>query len=98
MKYQELQGNLITLALAGKFDVIAHGCNCFCIQKAGIAAQMVNTFGTHEPELFGLEDDDFKSDINKLGQINFRGFFVNENSVTWDGDDTHEIIVVNAYT
>jgi hypothetical protein len=27
MKYQEIQGDLIELALAGSFSVIAHGCN-----------------------------------------------------------------------
>lgn len=28
MKYQEIDGDLIQLALEGNFDVIAHGCNC----------------------------------------------------------------------
>ena len=30
MEYQEIEGDLIKLAQEGKFDVIAHGCNCFC--------------------------------------------------------------------
>ena len=28
MRYEEIQGDLIKLALEGNFDVIAHGCNC----------------------------------------------------------------------
>ena len=30
MIYQEIEGDFIQLALQGKFDVIAHGCNCQC--------------------------------------------------------------------
>lgn len=44
-RYQEIEGDLIKLALLGQFDVIAHGCNCFCRMKRGIAPQMVAAFG-----------------------------------------------------
>jgi len=27
---KEITGNLITLAKEGHFDMIVHGCNCFC--------------------------------------------------------------------
>lgn len=33
-------GNLVGLAEQGKFDVIIHGCNCFCTMGAGIALQL----------------------------------------------------------
>ena len=33
----EVEGNLIDLALEGRFDLIAHGCNCHKIMGAGIA-------------------------------------------------------------
>jgi len=36
MKYA--QGNLIDLALAGEFDLIAHGANCFCTMGEGLAS------------------------------------------------------------
>lgn len=49
-KYKD--GDLISLALSGEFDVIAHGCNCFCNMGAGIAVSMRNTFGA---DLFPLE-------------------------------------------
>lgn len=42
--YKEIKGDLIKLALEGEFDVIAHGCNCFCTMGAGIAVAMKNTF------------------------------------------------------
>ena len=30
-----IQGNLIHSAQAGEFDLIVHGCNCFCTMGAG---------------------------------------------------------------
>lgn len=37
-------GNLIELAKAGEFDVIVHGCNCFCTMGAGIARHIREQF------------------------------------------------------
>jgi len=42
--YTEIQGNLITLAQEGQFDLIAHGCNCQANMGAGIAAQIATHF------------------------------------------------------
>ena len=42
--YKEVKGDLIKLTLEGEFDVIAHGCNCFCTMGSGIAVAMKNTF------------------------------------------------------
>ncbi len=36
---KEITGNLITLGLAGDFEVIIHGCNCFNTMGSGVAAQ-----------------------------------------------------------
>lgn len=66
--YQEIEGDLINLALGGKFDVIAHGCNCFCTMGSGIAFQMSKVFGCDN---FFMENKKFKGDINKLGQIEY---------------------------
>lgn len=87
MKYQEIEGDLIELALAGSFDVIAHGCNCYNIQGKGIALQMKRVFST---DLYEKEDPQYLRDINKLGQIQyvFRKTYVNGKLVA----------VVNAYT
>jgi len=66
--YNEVTGNLIKLAEAGEFDVIAHGCNCFCQMGAGIAPQMAKAFGVDD---FKLEGDEYKRDFNKLGNIDY---------------------------
>jgi O-acetyl-ADP-ribose deacetylase (regulator of RNase III) len=83
--YQEIYGDLIELAKQGKFDVIAHGCNCFCTMGAGIAVPMKLAFGCDK---FDLEltkelryDEDSgeeyevatnnKGNINKLGCIDY---------------------------
>ena len=83
-----IQGDLIQLALQGEFDVIAHGCNCFCRQASGIAKQMVRHFHTNMPHLFDLESKEYIGDINKLGQIQFAQGDVwaglNGNSSIWD--------------
>jgi O-acetyl-ADP-ribose deacetylase (regulator of RNase III) len=97
LKY--IDGNLITLALEGKFDVIAHGCNCFCQMKSGIAPQMASTFGCND---FNLEQKWFAGDINKLGQIDYRELFIYDGEVRYYPDylatKTSKLIVINAYT
>lgn len=86
MIYQEIEGNLITLAKEGKFDVIAHGCNCYCNMGAGIAPQMANAFGCDK---FTMERDEYKGDVNKLGTIDYEHFPL----LRGNG-----LMVVNAYT
>lgn len=99
LKY--VDGNLITLALEGKFDVIAHGCNCFCRMGAGIAPQMAKVFGCDK---FDLEAKYLAGDINKLGQIDYREVFIYENSLVFHypefsrEDPPNELFVINAYT
>lgn len=96
------KGNLITLALQGEFDVIAHGCNCFCVMGAGIAPQMAKAFGC---DTFNFEQSKYMGWINKLGNIDFEGI----NLSTGDHirglsrlDDVFskgaDLIVVNCYT
>lgn len=69
MKYSEITGDLIECAQTGMFDVIAHGCNCFCVMGSGIAPQMAEAFGCDK---FPLEHSKYRGDINKLGQIDFK--------------------------
>jgi len=64
-----IKGDLIKLALEGKFDVIGHGVNCFCAMKSGIAPQMDKAFNCGKEEYFSLEIPKTAGDINKLGQI-----------------------------
>jgi len=101
MKYLETTGDLITLTLEEKFDVISHGCNCMSQMGAGIAVPMKNTFGCDK---FPMEEQD--SYIEKLGNIDYEGF-------TFTGDpnspirksrpndyyvDDVPLYVVNSYT
>lgn len=44
MKWNEIKGNLITLAKAGNFDLISHGCNCQKNWGAGIALSLKKSF------------------------------------------------------
>mgnify|MGYP003335247766 CR=1 FL=1 len=82
MEYNEIKGDLITLANNNMFDIIVHGCNCFCKMARGLAPQMAEAFGCN---LFELENEKYKGDINKLGQIDYHTNMFN-------------FTVVNAYT
>lgn len=86
MQFKFKDGNLISLAQAGEFDVIAHGVNCFCKQKSGLAPQMVKAFGTDK---FRGESYLRKGDIHKLGNIDYEYFYL---------DNNKRLAVVNAYT
>ena len=79
-----LEGDLITLALDGVFDVIVHGCNCFCTMGAGIAHAIQLQF----PEAYAADLMTIKGDRNKLGY--FSSATVRENG--------HDITIVNGYT
>lgn len=83
--YYEIEGDLIRLAKQGTFDVITHGCNCFCQMGAGIAPQMADAFGCDEFQMeiksytdYTEDGLDFKvktgnkGDINKLGTIDYQ--------------------------
>lgn len=93
--YTEIDGDLIALAKEGKFDVIAHGCNCHCTMGAGIAPLMAEAFGCDE---FIMEQDEFSGDINKLGTIDYEDVYLKDGIMTSEQDDTHTLTVVNAYT
>lgn len=69
---ETIKGDLIQLALAGKFDVIAHGCNCFCKQTSGIAKEMVANFQTDK--FYKETTSIYEGDHNKLGTIDVGGF------------------------
>lgn len=79
-----LHGDLLQLALDGRFDVIVHGCNCWCTMGAGIAAQIKARF----PEAYAADLRTTKGDRDKLGSI----------SSALIVRDTTRFHVVNAYT
>jgi O-acetyl-ADP-ribose deacetylase (regulator of RNase III) len=99
--YNEVEGNLLTQAEEGKFDVIIQGNNCMNVQGAGLAPQFVKAFGTDK---FKMEHSEYKGDINKLGTIDFQKKYFeqrDENIYKWTSYPMWEVsyvFVVNCYT
>ena len=79
-----IKGDLITLALKGKFDLIIHGCNCFCTMGAGIA----KLIRQHFPEAYEADLKTEPGDIAKLGKITSAKVLT----------DFGELIIINGYT
>ena len=79
-----LSGDLLQLALEGRFDVIIHGCNCHCQMGKGIALSIKRQF----PEAYAADCRTPKGDISKLGTISFA-------EIDRNG---HAFHVVNGYT
>lgn len=77
-------GDLIQLAMEGQFDVIIHGCNCFCTMGAGIARQIKDAFP--QAEIADLKTP--RGDKNKLGTY----------SSALISHKGHHFSVINAYT
>jgi len=81
---KETQGDLLDLARKGMFDVIVHGCNCFCTMGGGIALAIRNNF----PEALAADRATKKGDQTKLGTVSHATIV----------DSGHSITIVNAYT
>lgn len=58
-----IKGDLVKLALEGQFDVIVHGCNCFCTMGSGIARQIRETW----PMAYEEDMKTVKGNCDKLG-------------------------------
>jgi O-acetyl-ADP-ribose deacetylase (regulator of RNase III) len=94
--YNEVDGDLIKLAQRAHFDVIAHGCNCFCQMGAGIAPQMAKAFSCNDPEKYPGESTDFpdrRGDMTKLGNIESYSWYV-----FGEDGERRRLEVINAYT
>jgi O-acetyl-ADP-ribose deacetylase (regulator of RNase III) len=84
LKY--VKGNLIDMAFAGEFDIIAHGCNCFNTWGAGIAKEMK----VKCPSAYKEDMKTKKGDKSKLGSFTI-------GVVNGDISD-HVFLVCNFYT
>jgi len=82
---KEIKGDLLKLAKAGEFDMIIHGCNCFCKMGSGIAKQIKEQF----PKAYEVDQETKEGDINKLGTYTLA-------QVTPYGHPM--LFIVNAYT
>ena len=79
-----MRGDLIALAESGRFDVIVHGCNCFCTMGAGIARGIKSAF----PDAFEADCATPSGWRDKLGTC----------SVSLCQTAHGQLWVVNAYT
>jgi O-acetyl-ADP-ribose deacetylase (regulator of RNase III) len=79
-----IKGDLIHLAKEGHFDVIIHGCNCFCTMGAGIARQI----RTHFPQAWEADLATASGDRSKLGSY----------SKACVNTPSGPLYVINAYT
>jgi O-acetyl-ADP-ribose deacetylase (regulator of RNase III) len=77
-------GDLIQLAKEGRFDVIIHGCNCFCTTGAGIAKGIKSAF----PAAYEADRQTSPGDRSKLGTYS-EAEIEQENGA---------LVVINAYT
>ena len=68
-----------------EFDVILHGCNCFCVMGAGIALGVKNKF----PEVYKADKATLTGDIDKLGKHSF---------VTVKNNKGDDLTVFNCYS
>lgn len=77
-----VKGNLINLALSGKYQAIAHGCNCYNTMGAGIAPQIAQAWvGAYEADQATVSGS-----VDKLGKY------------TMYHDTELDVIVFNLYT
>lgn len=84
---KEIKGDLIQLALAGEFQNITHGANCFCTMGSGIAPQIKSAF----PGAYSVDCLTKKGDYNKLGNYTFANCII--------GNDLNKTVrVINSYT
>lgn len=82
---QHVVGDIIELALQGKFDVIVHGCNCQNAMGRGLAKQIRRVF----PEAYDEDQLTVPGSRAKLGQVSVA-------DVRRSGG--LQLYVVNAYT
>lgn len=98
MKY--VKGNLIDLAEQGEFDIIIHGCNCFCTMGRGIAKEIRSRY----PEAYEVDSKTTPGDRSKLGKFTWAAVqskrMVTHPFVGVHGKKTyqHPFVIINAYT
>ena len=86
---KEIKSNLIRLAKEARFDVIVHGCNCFCRMGSGLAPQIKENF----PTAWMADKETTPGDINKLGNYTFGMDVVYDRN-----DEPRNLTIINAYS
>lgn len=81
---QTEKGDLVRKAQAGEFDVIVHGCNCYCTMGAGIAKTIKQVF----PAAYQADMATVVGDKAKLGHYSVAEVEVNGKT----------LVILNGYT
>ena len=81
---RSIDGDLLLLAESGAFDVIVHGCNCFCEMNGGIAKSIQIRF----PEAHRADLATTRGSRDKLGNYSHASV----------ARGVHQFVIVNAYT
>jgi O-acetyl-ADP-ribose deacetylase (regulator of RNase III) len=91
----KVKGDLIQLGKDNEFDIIMHGCNCFCAMGGGLAPQIAKNF----PDAELADNETIRGDAGKLGTytIGMHGRLVILNAYTQystsrTGEDVFEYI------
>jgi len=86
------RGDLILLTKKGQFDVIVHGCNCFCTMGAGIAKQIQLNW----PKAYEVDKKTKYADRSKLGSWSKAEIILQVPDGS--GYINRDLIIINAYT
>ena len=90
-----VRGDLLALAQEGNFDVIVHGCNCFCTMGAGIAKSIKHQF----PEAYKADLMTHEGDANKLGTYTSATVSCRPRQRARNEDSAQQpLTIINAYT
>lgn len=79
-------GNIVKMGISGQFDVLVHGCNCFCQMGAGVADQIKKAY----PSAYIADCQTATGDRSKLGSYT-------QTTVEYM-TPYRELTIVNAYT
>lgn len=84
---KHVSGNLITKALQGEYDVVVHGCNCYCNMGAGIALTIQRIW----PQALAADQRTKYGDASKIGTYSYATGFTRTSPV-------RTFHIINAYT
>ena len=92
-----VKGDLLEMGKNNEVDIIVHGCNCFNVMGAGIAAQVAKQF----PDAKLADDETVRGDAGKLGTytIGMGGRLVILNAYTQYGTSANgeDVFEYNAF-
>ena len=91
---QHAQGDVLEMASNGAFNIVVHGCNCFCTMGAGIASQVRRQY----PAAWQADQSTTSGDYNKLGnyttmlgkRFNIINAYTQFNIASYPGEDVFE--------